>query len=237
MILPKTPAVYLIRCANSENVYVGSSSNPRTRWRTHIYRLRLGTHHSVHLQNAFAKHGEASFAMEVVEPVDDVVFLRAREQFWIWRLADRLYNRSMDAFGVEIGNTIRLGQKMPADYVEALAERMLGNSYRLGVPHTDADKLKIGVGVTLAYAEGRHVTADPAISAANLRKFNEDVQAGRRVVIGWKSNVTHCPSGHPYAGENLGIARDGSRFCRTCGRTASLRCYYSKKAKEIAVCH
>lgn len=29
---------------------------------------------------------------------------------------------------------------------------------------------------------------------------------------------THCPHGHPYAGSNLGIHRDGSRFCRRCTR-------------------
>lgn len=27
---------------------------------------------------------------------------------------------------------------------------------------------------------------------------------------------THCPSGHPYAGENLIIAKNGARVCRTC---------------------
>lgn len=27
-----------------------------------------------------------------------------------------------------------------------------------------------------------------------------------------------CPSGHPYAGSNLYIEKDGSRRCRTCGR-------------------
>lgn len=29
---------------------------------------------------------------------------------------------------------------------------------------------------------------------------------------------THCPSGHPYAGDNLRINRKGHRLCRTCGR-------------------
>jgi HNH endonuclease len=30
---------------------------------------------------------------------------------------------------------------------------------------------------------------------------------------------THCPQGHPYAGANLIIRRNGSRRCRTCVRT------------------
>lgn len=29
---------------------------------------------------------------------------------------------------------------------------------------------------------------------------------------------THCPSGHPYSGDNLIIRADGSRKCRECGR-------------------
>jgi hypothetical protein len=27
---------------------------------------------------------------------------------------------------------------------------------------------------------------------------------------------THCPSGHPYAGENLYVSSDGKRSCKTC---------------------
>lgn len=29
---------------------------------------------------------------------------------------------------------------------------------------------------------------------------------------------THCPAGHPYAGDNLHIDRSGSRICRACHR-------------------
>lgn len=32
------------------------------------------------------------------------------------------------------------------------------------------------------------------------------------------SAKSHCPAGHPYAGENLAVERDGSRKCRTCRR-------------------
>lgn len=41
---------------------------------------------------------------------------------------------------------------------------------------------------------------------------------------------THCPQGHPYAGENLRIARTGCRICRTCSRRAMMARYYRKKA-------
>jgi hypothetical protein len=29
---------------------------------------------------------------------------------------------------------------------------------------------------------------------------------------------THCPRGHEYAGDNLGVYRQGSRYCRACKR-------------------
>jgi hypothetical protein len=33
-------------------------------------------------------------------------------------------------------------------------------------------------------------------------------------------NKTHCPSGHPYSGDNLYVQPDGGRACRTCNRRA-----------------
>ncbi len=38
--------------------------------------------------------------------------------------------------------------------------------------------------------------------------------------------LTHCPNGHPYSGENLGIRKDGTRACRTCARR------HSKESRE-----
>ena len=34
----------------------------------------------------------------------------------------------------------------------------------------------------------------------------------------WAANRTHCPRGHPYAGENLIFMSNGGRACRTCAR-------------------
>jgi hypothetical protein len=31
-----------------------------------------------------------------------------------------------------------------------------------------------------------------------------------------KALITHCPSGHPYSGDNLLISRHGSRYCKAC---------------------
>jgi hypothetical protein len=39
---------------------------------------------------------------------------------------------------------------------------------------------------------------------------------------------THCPKGHPYDGDNLGIRPDGSRRCRACGRDR----WHARKQRE-----
>jgi len=41
---------------------------------------------------------------------------------------------------------------------------------------------------------------------------------------------THCPRGHPYAGENLATTKAGSRRCRTCAREADRRWREGRRA-------
>lgn len=36
---------------------------------------------------------------------------------------------------------------------------------------------------------------------------------------------THCPSGHPYSGENLYVDRHGYRYCKACNRINRAKCY------------
>jgi len=43
--------------------------------------------------------------------------------------------------------------------------------------------------------------------------------------------ATHCKRGHPFAGDNLLVAKDGTRECRTC-RRAQAREWYRKQATE-----
>lgn len=44
------------------------------------------------------------------------------------------------------------------------------------------------------------------------------------------ARATHCPSGHPYAGDNLYINPKGHRLCRECNRQRSRANYYRMKA-------
>lgn len=57
----------------------------------------------------------------------------------------------------------------------------------------------------------------------------ENVRRGR---VGENSKVkTHCPQGHPYAGDNL-VRTNGRRVCRTCRNASSLRHFHRKRGQS-----
>ena len=98
--IPHTSGIYKIICLPTGKIYVGSAINISARWQGHRSSLRLGKHHSRHLQNAWNKYGEAAFQHEVIELVLSS-FLLEREQYWLDRLRsfdpDRGFNRSPTA--------------------------------------------------------------------------------------------------------------------------------------------
>ena len=60
------------------------------------------------------------------------------------------------------------------------------------------------------------------LALSNLRKAQDGAVKYRR-------SITHCPNGHPYAGENLYVNPKGSRNCRQC-----LNEYKRAKRKSMA---
>jgi group I intron endonuclease len=176
--------IYIIKSTKSKKFYVGSARYPEARKCLHFQMLSENRHHSPHLQHAYNKHGKRSFSFKTVEIVDDLLFLRAREQFWISRHKGQLYNISPSAFspiGIKhtkktraavskslIGNTRRRGKKMPKSAKEAISKSLIGNSYRKGIPHSDKIKKKISEGLKKAYAQGRHAKPDRKMSIKNL---------------------------------------------------------------------
>lgn len=64
--------------------------------------------------------------------------------------------------------------------------------------------------------------------------IQENLRRGEGVAV-QNSRKTHCPKGHPYAGENLMIVRDGkgyiSRRCRSCDRER-VRLHHARKRAE-----
>lgn len=77
-----TSGIYKIINKTNNKTYIGSSINIERRWNAHKSSLRNGTHHSIHLQNAWDKYGEECFIFEIIAVVeqDDITHT---EQYYI----------------------------------------------------------------------------------------------------------------------------------------------------------
>lgn len=87
--------VYQIRNLVTNDRYVGSAVDFARRRRDHFALLRRGRHHSVHLQRAYDKYGEAAFTFEVLAECD-AKFALAAEQNLLTAQAGS-YNIARDA--------------------------------------------------------------------------------------------------------------------------------------------
>lgn len=67
----------------------------------------------------------------------------------------------------------------------------------------------------------RHCVAPDHLEAVTHAENNRRSRAGTVTAMRQRAK-THCPSGHPYAGDNLYIhPTTGGRRCRACGRIAA----------------
>lgn len=86
----KTSGVYKIVCTVSNNFYIGSSCDFKTRWARHRSDLRLQKHSSKQLQRAYNKYGLSSLVFEIVEECQRTECI-TREQFYLDKLEPK-YN-------------------------------------------------------------------------------------------------------------------------------------------------
>jgi group I intron endonuclease len=77
-----TPCIYRIQNLVNRKMYIGSTVNPESRWKSHQTCLRNGTHNSRYLQHAWGKYGEEAFVFEVLEYTGEARLI-VREQFWL----------------------------------------------------------------------------------------------------------------------------------------------------------
>ena len=83
--------VYVVRCAPTGAVWVGGAPDVSTRQNGVWFSLRMGGHTCASLQAAWKAHGEAAFAFEVLEVLDDKTLerlgkaslLAERRQHWM----------------------------------------------------------------------------------------------------------------------------------------------------------
>jgi group I intron endonuclease len=145
-------AVYKISCSVSGNLYIGSSKDVYRRWILHRCDLRKDRHHAFKLQRAWNKHGEDSFAIEILEAVPDLAELIARERYWLLALRPK-YNSSLDPVATNTGK--KLGP-LSAETKEKI--RIAVTGFR----HTEENKAKMRgprKPVRTAMTEAEHAAA------------------------------------------------------------------------------
>lgn len=85
--------VYVIWNFSSNKAYIGSSKDIDRRMFCHRCLLRKGNHYNRHLQAAYAKYGESSFAFNVLEVCSPELRIK-REAYWI-----KEYQSAKEEFG------------------------------------------------------------------------------------------------------------------------------------------
>ena len=73
--------IYEIRNRVNGKRYVGSAVNLLRRQSQHLSALRRGSHYNQHLQRAFDKHGEATFAFTVLEHLRSKDLIEREQQY------------------------------------------------------------------------------------------------------------------------------------------------------------
>lgn len=76
--LPNEAGVYMIQNILNGKRYIGSTNNFKRRINRHRSELRMGIHHSIHLQRAYNKYGEDKFViviLEKCEPIHDTLLI------------------------------------------------------------------------------------------------------------------------------------------------------------------
>lgn len=75
--------IYAIKNSKCGRVYVGSTKDFHSRWKSHKSSLMRGDHPNKKLQQAWNDHGSKSFTFVVLEVVDNIALLVERENEWM----------------------------------------------------------------------------------------------------------------------------------------------------------
>lgn len=155
---PRQSGVYQIVCKPTGKVYIGSAVWLAKRKRYHREDLLKGKHHSQHLQKAWNKYGADAFGYSVLEYCEKEKIIE-REQFYIdllkssdrehgFNIQPKAYSNLGMKFGPEMKAKISAARKktgctLSIEQIEELRERMKGNSFSVGLKHSELSKEKM----------------------------------------------------------------------------------------------
>lgn len=115
--------IYKITNLENNKVYIGRSTNVYIRLRTHKSKLKNNKHYNIHLQNAFNKYPDFSFDQIECLIINDVEYLKEREEFWIKYFDSNNLNKGYNK--TKGGND---GPSFPYCVIKACKRNMFGKN-------------------------------------------------------------------------------------------------------------
>lgn len=172
--------IYTITNKVNGKKYIGSAVNVGRRFSDHLKRLRKNEHHSIALQNAWNKYGEAEFIFAVVEIVSDKNMLIEREQEWID--TSKAYGR-----GYNISPTA--GSPLGVKHTDQ-ARRNMRDSALMREPNPDRmEKMRLAV---LGKKQTPSHIAKRLLTNLGKKRSPEFIEKMRTVRPDWKPTKEHA---------------------------------------------
>jgi group I intron endonuclease len=131
--------IYVIKNLLNNKIYIGSATNFKNRWKAHKSHLSNGKHHSIYLQRAWDKYGEANFLFEILELVDKDELITV-EQSWLDRT--KCYESTI-GYNMSKFAGSRKGVKATEETKKKMSASQKGNKNSLGHKHSDVSKQKM----------------------------------------------------------------------------------------------
>jgi len=245
MSLPNEPGIYLVKCAATGKVYVGSSVNVYRRWHArHVPQLRKGKHCNSHLQAAWRKYGEATFSCVFLERCE-LDALIVREQFWI-----NYYDSARTGFNLNPTAGSWLGRKHTQTARQKISaakgktyivrspenkERQITNLYqfcrRHGLTHNAMSRVANGLARHHKGWECRYTDVSRAIWLTALT-------AGPRRAVKIKRQQVRCSKCRLYK-NSADFTRDAQQrdgfaaYCRDCQAEKARLSYIANRAVRL----
>ena len=212
--------IYGLHAGDFRIRYVGKTvSGVARRLRGHRYDAKRGSTLPVH--RWMRKHGLSRIAIVELDRITEAENWQEIERQWIVGFGTELLNVTKGGEGAhepiftpehraKIAAALRRGRERPCEICSA------------PVWVAPADE-RAGRGRFCSRAcRGAYDQKHPPKRRPNPAKGIAAAAAKRR-------GISHCPSGHPYAGENLRVTPAGRRVCRTCQR-AAVAAYRKRRA-------
>lgn len=179
--------IYCISNLVNNKVYVGSSTELKMRWFSHIRELNFGRHRNDHLQKAWNKYGKDSFCIEVLEICDgkDLVDLANKENYWMEVLdslnRDKGYNidcaGDLHRISEETKTKISKANK---GHIHSEETKQKIRVLKIGVKHTTESRRNMSVAINKRWASGWRPSPESVKIQADKRRGQKHTEETKK---------------------------------------------------------